>query len=266
MLTRAAKLIRHPRRYVPLLLKRLQQRMTPLFRNTAFFFQGQMDVSPRSPWYNERFVRETGGFFPPGGAGNREICTLEAWDNTRRDMLVLLLRSIVTRGIEGDFAELGVYKGDTATLLHYYAPERVLHLFDTFEGFTERSVAAERERTSHDVHATHFADTSLDAVKARIAQKNDSVRFYQGYFPDSIPRELVSSVYAFVHLDADLFEPIIEGLRFFYPRMQPGGFIVVHDYNAWPGSRKAVDDFFADKPEIPVPMPDKSGSALIVKL
>jgi hypothetical protein len=27
----------------------------------------------------------------------------------------------------------------------------------------------------------------------------------------------------------------------------------------------AVDEFFSDKPEMPVPMPDKSGSALIVK-
>ena len=28
---------------------------------------------------------------------------------------------------------------------------------------------------------------------------------------------------------------------------------------------KAVDDFFSDKNELPIPMPDKSGSVLIVK-
>jgi hypothetical protein len=43
------------------------------------------------------------------------------------------------------------------------------------------------------------------------------------------------------------------------------GIILVHDYNAWIGARKAVDDFFADKVELPVPMPDKSGSVLIIK-
>jgi hypothetical protein len=47
--------------------------------------------------------------------------------------------------------------------------------------------------------------------------------------------------------------------------MSVGGIIIVHDYNAWIGARQAVDDFFFDKSEIPVPMPDKSGSVLIVK-
>jgi O-methyltransferase len=69
-----------------------------------------------------------------------------------------------------------------------------------------------------------------------------------------------------VHLDADLYEPILEGLKFFYPRMPKHGMILVHDYNAWIGARKAVDDFFSDKPELVIPMPDKSGSALIVKI
>ena len=58
---------------------------------------------------------------------------------------------------------------------------------------------------------------------------------------------------------------IREGLRFFYPRMSPRGSLLIHDYNAWPGARRAVDEFFADKGELPVPMPDKSGSALVIK-
>jgi hypothetical protein len=44
----------------------------------------------------------------------------------------------------------------------------------------------------------------------------------------------------------------------------PGQFFL-HDYNTWPGARKAVDDFFVDKIETPIPMPDKSGSAVILK-
>jgi hypothetical protein len=47
--------------------------------------------------------------------------------------------------------------------------------------------------------------------------------------------------------------------------MNTGGYILVHDYNAWIGARKAVDEFFSTRKEIPIPMPDKSGSALIQK-
>jgi O-methyltransferase len=70
---------------------------------------------------------------------------------------------------------------------------------------------------------------------------------------------------AFVHLDADLYESTHAGLEFFYPRVPSRGFIVIHDYNSWLGARRAVDEFFRTRPELPIPMPDKSGSALVVK-
>jgi O-methyltransferase len=156
-----------------------------------------------------------------------------------------------------------VYRGLTAKLFHYYAPDRSLHLFDTFEGFGSRSVTAEKDNTGSTIHGSHFSKTSLEAVKEYIAPINDRICFYKGYFPDTVTPELNDLRFAFVHLDADLYEPTFEGLKFFYPRMSPGGIIVVHDYNAWAGARQAVDEFFADKPIKPIPMPDKSGSALI---
>jgi len=247
------------------LAKSILKKFTPLLKNTAFFMQGQMDIGPRSRWYNRELEQETGGFFPKNGRNGREICDLEAWDCTRRDMLVLLLRTVIEHEIEGDMAELGVYKGNTARLIHHYLPEKGLHLFDTFEGFTERSVTAEKENTSFATKGHKFSDTSLEGVKRYVAQKNDNVHFYKGYFPDSIPSGFDALTFSFVSLDADLFEPTHEGLKFFYSRMSTGGLLIVHDYNAWIGARKAVDEFFADKPEMPIPMPDKSGSALIVR-
>jgi len=247
------------------LAKSILKKFTPLLKNTSFFMQGQMDISPRSRWYNKEFERATGGFFPKNSRGGRKIFDLEPWDCTRRDMLVLLLRTVIERDIKGDLAEVGVYKGNTARLIHHYLPERKLHLFDTFEGFTERSVTAEKENTSFATKGHKFSDTSLEGVKRYLAQQNDNVRYYKGYFPDSIPPGFGASTFSFVSLDADLFEPTLEGLKFFYPRMSVNGLLVVHDYNAWIGARKAVDEFFLDKAEMPVPMPDKSGSALIIR-
>lgn len=225
-----------------------------------------MDINPKSQWHSSDFVQSSGGYYPKDNHDTREIGDLEPWDTTRRDMIILLLRTIVDLNIAGSLAELGVYKGSTARLIHYYVPERRLFLFDTFEGFTEKGVAAEQQNTRLSIHASLFADTSLESVKERVAQKNGNVTFCKGYFPGSIPPELSSLKFAFVHLDADLYEPTLEGLKFFYPRMSERGILLVHDYNAWVGARKAVDDFFADKKELPVPMPDKSGSVVITKL
>lgn len=258
------KLITRPRKYIPVLGTVPLQRICWIFQNRSFFLQGQMDIHPKARWRSD-LPAITGGFFPRGDSVARRINNLDAHDNTRRDMIVLLLRTIIERDIPGAFAELGVYKGLTARLIHHYAPERVLHLFDTFAGFTERARAAEFKNTGDKIVASQFADTSLERVQRHIRQKNGNVHYHPGYFPESIPAALQRESFAFVHLDADLYEPTFAGLEFFYPRVTANGILLIHDYNSWPGARKAVDDFFADKQEYPIPMPDKSGSALIVK-
>ena len=45
-----------------------------------------------------------------------------------------------------------------------------------------------------------------------------------------------------MHVDVDLYEPTDEVLRYFMPRMSPGGAIVSDDYS-WPGARLAVQEF-----------------------
>ncbi|WDE99197.1 macrocin O-methyltransferase [Lentisphaera profundi] len=247
------------------LAKSILKKFTPIFQNTSFFMQGQMDINPKSRWTNRDLQQETGGFYPKNSSVKRTINNLEAWDNTRRDMITLLLRTLIDRDIEGSMAELGVYKGNTSKLIHNYMPERPFHLFDTFEGFTDRSVSAEAGHTNFKTKGSKFSDTSMEKVREHIAPQNDNVQFHKGYFPDSLPADFPEQKFAFVHLDADLYEPTFEGLKYFYERMSKQGIILIHDYNAWIGARKAVDDFFADKPELPVPMPDKSGSVLITK-
>ena len=243
----------------------IQWRLAKIWRNTPFFIQGQMDIHPSSPWYNQGVVDATGGFFPSAGKKQRDIHEHEAWDGVRRDMLLLLLRSIEERQVIGDFVELGVYRGGTARLIHHYAPDRHLHLFDTFSGFDERDTFQDKQVVSHDVDVSQFSDTGLEFVKSQIKTKNTNVHFYQGFFPETFPEELKSKNFAFVHLDADLYSPIASGLQIFYPLLSPGGFIVIHDYNAWVGARHAVDQFCEQHGLVGIPMPDKSGSFVLSK-
>lgn len=264
-MNKLSKVIRNPKTYVLRAVHIMEQRLSYLLKNNAFFLQGQMDINPRSKWHNPEFVRTSGGFFPKNSS-ERIIVDLAPYDCTRRDMLVLLLRTVVECDVKGDLAEVGVYKGETAKLIHYFVPERDLYLFDTFEGFGPRSAASEQEKIGLSISESHFSDTNLEKVNQYISPRNHNVIYRKGYFPESIPGELYKHTFAFVHLDADLYEPTYKGLEFFYPRVSDGGMMVIHDYNAWPGARKAVDDFFSSKSEIPIPMPDKSGSALVVKL
>ena len=76
------------------------------------------------------------------------------------------------------------------------------------------------------------------------------------------------SRFCLVSLDADLYAPILSGLIFFYPRLVPGGMILLHDYNneRFRGARQAVEEFEKQYGRLClVPLCDLHGSAVIVK-
>ena len=165
--------------------------------------------------------------------------------------------------VKGAFAELGVYKGDSAFLLHQMDNARTFHLFDTFEGFQSKDLTSETGKAAT-YTASNFADTSIQNVKKRLS--GSKFIFHQGYFPETT-KGLESERYALVSMDADLYNPTKAGLEYFYPRLSPGGVIIVHDYNPdWPGIMKAVDDFAATIPEPIVPVADVDSSVMIFKV
>jgi len=242
---------------------RILQHLSKLMTNKAFYLQSQMDIHPGSRYYNLNIVKRTGGFYITDDPIKREIISLETyWDQVRRDMLILILKDILVNRVNGDLVELGVYKGYTAKLIHYYVPDRQLFLFDTYEGFNTGDLAAEKSRTGFSI-GNHFISAGTKEVTSYIMPKNDNVILIKGVFPGSITQDFYSKSFSFIHVDMDLYEPTIAALKFFHPRMSRGGYIVIHDYNTWSGAQDAVDEFFKDKQESPIPMPDKNGSALI---
>ncbi|MCX6306736.1 MAG: class I SAM-dependent methyltransferase [Bacteroidetes bacterium] len=164
--------------------------------------------------------------------------------------------------VPGVFVELGVYKGDSARVIHHLDQDRHFHLFDTFSGFTAGDLRVETGEAAT-YTPDHFADTSIPSVLKRIGG-NHNIIIHQGYFPESAHdfREQVS----LVNMDADLYNPTRAGLEFFYPLLAPGGVMMVHDYNyRWPGIIKAVDDFVKTIPENPVLLPDVNGTMMIIR-
>ncbi|MCL2725625.1 MAG: TylF/MycF family methyltransferase [Polyangiaceae bacterium] len=179
-------------------------------------------------------------------------------DEARAQTLFQLARHAAH--LDGDIAEVGVYRGGTAKLLAHVAGKagKTLHLFDTFSGMPETDV-------KQDLHqAGDFKDTSLAAVKSFL-QSSEAVEYYQGEFPKTAgPVE--NKRFSFVHVDADIASSVDACCTFFYPRLVPGGVLLFDDYGftSCPGAKKAVDAFFADKPE-PV-MHLVTSQALILKL
>ena len=156
----------------------------------------------------------------------------------------------------GEMAEVGVYQGCSARMISLASGGAPLHLFDTFCGLPEP------ERHEHDrMRQGHYA-ASLSGVRAYLADRPD-VSFYPGLFPDTAA-PVAEKRFSFVHLDVDLKAGTLACLRFFYPRMLPGGIIVTHDYSYLDGVRAAFDEFLAGRRERAIELP--SSQAMLVKL
>lgn len=184
-------------------------------------------------------------------------------DKQRFYIFWLQIERILKENVRGAFAELGVYKGESARIIHNMAPDRKFHLFDTFGGFTDKDLGIESGEAA--TYSTgNFADTSQETARQFI-RGNENVVFHPGYFPDSA-KSSENEKFAFVNMDVDLYNPTKAGLEFFYPRLSPGGVILIHDYNSkWPMLIKAVDEFVSTIPESLVLFADKDGSVMIVK-
>ncbi len=199
------------------------------------------------------------------GLISKELMKIERTyrDKVRFYNLWFQIERLKKRNISGAFAELGVYKGETAFMMHQMDASRKLHLFDTFGGFDPKDLNVEKNKDDR-YSTTNFSDTTLDSVKALFAD-TALVSFYPGYFPDTT-KSLTEKTFALVHIDADLYLPTIEALKFFYPKVSAGGVLIIHDYNhTWDGIKKAIDEFMDTIPESLVEVADWQGSVMIIK-
>ncbi len=164
-------------------------------------------------------------------------------DEPRAHMLWQLARHAAC--LEGNFAEIGVFRGGTAHILGHICDDRKreLHLFDTFAGMPETDVEKDL------LGQGDFANTSLESVKAFLASHRSPI-FHQGFFPETA-QGLGDMKFSFVHIDVDIASSVQACCEYFYPRMTKGGVIIFDDYGftSTPGAKLMADAFFRDKPE-----------------
>ena len=189
-----------------------------------------------------------------------------AVDYVRVRTLEFICGLIQSYGIDGSIAELGVFRGDFSYYISRLLLERKFYLFDTFEGFAEQEAAKEiKSGNITNVTVGAYRNTSVEIVKGKL-EGTDRIEIRKGYFPETL--DGLEDTFAFVSLDVDLEESIYNGLAYFYPRMQKGGYIMVHDYNSLlKGVRTAFERYEKDKDILlmKVPLCDSAGTLVITK-
>lgn len=171
-------------------------------------------------------------------------------------------RYVADAGVPGAIVECGVWRGGSSmamalALQERGAADREMYLFDTYEGMSApteedkdlRGVAAkgtfERTQTGEDRAAWCIADVNDVQINlARTGYGGGLLHFVKGKVEETLPAQAPAQI-AVLRLDTDWYESTRHEMETLYPRLVPGGVLIIDDYGHWQGSRRAVDEYLA---------------------
>jgi O-methyltransferase len=185
--------------------------------------------------------------------------------------LIDAVRYCQARGVPGAFAECGVWRGGSVvamilTLQELGIDDRDIYLYDTFEGMPEPTALDTSRLESPALDTWNEASTSGDKAwphffndeifSEQIVRDNvlstgypeERVRFVRGKVEETVPGVAPDQI-ALLRLDTDWYESTRHELIHLYPRLVPGGVLIIDDYGHWEGARRAVDEYFAEQAE-----------------
>lgn len=156
-------------------------------------------------------------------------------------------------GVPGNIVEFGCYTGTTSLfirrLLDKYnqSKQRAFHVYDSFEGLPPKTVQ-DHNAAGIDFEAGKLYVSKADFTKAFRAANLQLPVIHKGWFSHLNASDVPDAI-ALAFLDGDFYQSIIDSLRLVWPRMNPGGTILIDDYKreTLPGVEQAIADFFQGK-------------------
>jgi len=184
-----------------------------------------------------------------------------------------MLEHVLKAGLVGNVAECGCWRGHSSYIISTILARNMFagkfNIFDSFEGglsdkddqdsnarvnLSEKEIAQEKQ---------NFASTEMDLHQA--LKDFEFYKLYRGWIPEKF-NEVEDEQFIFVHIDVDLYQPILDSLEFFYPRMKKGGVIILDDYGytQFPGAKTSVDEFLA-RNSYSMYLAELTGGSILIK-
>ena len=177
--------------------------------------------------------------------------------------LINSINYIFNKKIDGDFVECGVWRGGNLILYNLLNEKknqnRNIYGFDTFEGMTFPSKFDFKYdgRSAIDLYykRSKFNDgwcrSTLDEVEKNILKEcpDHNINLIKGKVEDTLLIEKnIPKKISILRLDTDFYESTKIELEVLFPRLENGGVLIIDDYGNYKGARKAVDEYFKNKP------------------
>ena len=168
----------------------------------------------------------------------------------RLDNLQFCVQDVLARGVPGDLIETGVWRGGAVILMRgvlkaFGVMDRTVWAADSFEGLPPPN--AERYPRDAGLDFSRFQELAVSLAEVqenfrRYDLLDERVRFLKGWFKDTLPGAPIQRL-AVLRVDGDLYESTMDALTHLYPKLSPGGYCIVDDYNDIEACRHAVTDY-----------------------
>ena len=211
-------------------------------------------------------------------ANNLSMCTTFNLQQT-----AIACKYIAINKIPGDFVECGVYKGGNALIaakvFDIYKVNKKVYLFDTFTGMSkptkydlrtsDKSSVLSKYLSRQQKDHTDWAYASIEEVKEnfrKINLLNNNVIFVKGKVENTLDQVInIPNAISFLRLDTDWYESTKKELEILYDRLVYRGILVIDDYGAFDGARKAVDEYFKKLSQPPFLSLIDNGARICIK-
>ena len=160
---------------------------------------------------------------------------------------------VLDADVPGDLVETGVWRGGAAILMRAVlaargARDRRVWVADSFRGLPPPDAQTYPLDAGDRLHTYGALAIPLEVVRANFAAYDlldEQVVFLPGWFRDTLPCAPIERI-AVLRLDGDMYESTIVALRALYPKLSPGGFLIVDDYGVLASCANAVNDYRAE--------------------
>lgn len=165
--------------------------------------------------------------------------------------MVDALTELDAQDVPGDVVECGVWSGGNIILSRLVSPKRICWLYDTFHGMTEPGQYDVKASGHPAPKGKNWDWVSVEEVRGNLELEHvlddDYLRFVEGPVEQTLLVESnLPEWIALLRLDTDWYQSTKMELEILYPRLVPGGVLIVDDYGHWAGCRKATNDYFAE--------------------
>lgn len=158
----------------------------------------------------------------------------------RLNQLQAAVETVLAENIPGDLIETGVLRGGACifmrAILKAYLSERTVWVADSFAGFPGEAAPTDEGRTWYATRAV------VEDNFRRYQLWDAQVQILAGWFKETLAQAPIQQL-AVLRLDGDLYDSTWDTLEALYPKVSPGGFVIVDDFYAFEVCRQAVRDY-----------------------